>query len=526
MTILNVEDDTATRYARTRILQLAGYDVHEAATGREALRIAAAERPALIVLDVRLPDLNGLDVCQRLKGDPVTAPIPILQISAVAISDMDRLQGLGAGADTYITEPVDAEGLVAAVSALLEARGHEVYSAGERTLLHGLVEDDGKEQRSDRMFRALLEAAPDAMVIIESNGKIVLVNSQTEKLFGYARHEIVGQPVETLMAQRYRSGHTLLRKSYLEEPRARPMGVGMELFARRKDGLEFPVEISLSPVKTEEGFLVTSVIRDITERKRAEENIRALNADLEKRVAERTAELERSNEDLQQFAYVASHDLKEPLRTVTSYAQLLEQRHKNQLTPEALEFLEYIVEGVRRMNALLDDLLGYSRAIGLYQAPPATRVELDNVVRLAICNLDAAVRDSDAEIDFEPLPNVEADPAQMLQLFQNLIGNAIKYRGPQPPRIHIGSERRREELVILVKDNGIGFEQRYAERVFLPFKRLHGSDHPGSGIGLAICKKIVERHGGWIWVESRPGAGSTFYFTLPAAAADSSTTTS
>ncbi|MCC6858788.1 MAG: PAS domain S-box protein [Bryobacterales bacterium] len=526
MTILNVEDDVATRYARTRILRKAGYDVKEAATGQEALRVSAAERPALILLDVKLPDLNGLEVCRRLKDNPTTARIPVLQISAVAVSELDRLQGLGAGADTYITEPVDAEGLVAAVSALLEAKGQDAHSAGERTLLHGLRRGTGDVTRSDRMFRALLDAAPDAMVIIESNGKIVLVNSKTERLFGYARHEMIGQPVEMLMPPRFRSGHTGLRQSFLQDPRPRPMGVGLELFARRKDGSEFPVEISLSPLKTEEGVLVTSVVRDITERKEAEERIRALNAELETRVSQRTAELERSNEDLQQFAYVASHDLKEPLRTVTSYAQLLEQRYRNQLSPEAADILEYIVDGVRRMNALLDDLLGYSRTIGPYQPAPAARVELENVARLAISNLDAAIRESNAEVSFQALPVIEADSAQMLQLLQNLIGNAIKYRGPEPPRVYVSAERRGENWVISVKDNGIGIEPRYADRVFLPFKRLHGGEYPGTGIGLAICKKIVERHGGFIWVESQPGAGSTFYFTLPAAGADSSTTTS
>jgi hypothetical protein len=244
--------------------------------------------------------------------------------------------------------------------------------------------------------------------------------------------------------------------------------------------------------------------RHIDEVKRAEEEL------------ERQArELARSNRELEQFAYVASHDLQEPLRMVGSYTELLAQRYPEKRDAETDEFIGYVLEGVMRMQALIRDLLSYSR-VGS-QAQPFVATDCGEVLQRALANLRSAIDDSGAEVTIGGLPVVGADPSQMLQLFQNLVGNAVKFHGEERPLIRVGAERRGADWVFSVTDNGIGIDARYADRIFVIFQRLHGrGKYPGTGIGLAICKKIVERHAGRIWVESQPGKGATFYFTIPA----------
>lgn len=262
--------------------------------------------------------------------------------------------------------------------------------------------------------------------------------------------------------------------------------------------------------------------REMVQRRKAEEEVRKLNVDLERKIAERTAQLaerakdlERSNMELQQFAYVASHDLQEPLRTIASFTQLLAKRYADKLDDKAREFIGFAVDGSKRMQTLINDLLSFSR-VGT-QGKALEPVRCDETLDAVLRSLKRAIEESGAVITRDPLPVVLADELQLGQLLQNLLGNALKFRGDKAPRIHIGAERTGEAWKISVRDNGIGIAPEHYERIFVIFQRLHTkTQYAGTGIGLAICKKIAERHGGRLWVEPAPGGGSTFCFTVTA----------
>ena len=261
--------------------------------------------------------------------------------------------------------------------------------------------------------------------------------------------------------------------------------------------------------------MAAALEQQVGELKRAEGELKDLNEDLEKRVVDRTLELKRSNEDLEQFAYVASHDLQEPLRMIRNYLQLLQQRYKTELDPNAHDFINFALDGSKRMNQLIHDLLAYSR-VGTH-GKELVVTECDQALEDALANLTVAIEESKAEVTRDSLPPVIGDEVQLTQLFQNLIGNAVKFRGEAAPKVHVGVQRKGNEWEFTVRDNGIGIAEQDFQRIFVVFQRLHNREkYPGTGIGLSVCQKIVERHGGRIWVESKPGKGTTFHFTIPA----------
>ena len=352
-------------------------------------------------------------------------------------------------------------------------------------------------------YRGLLEAAPDAMVVVNQGGEIVLLNVQAEKQFGYRRDELIGQKVKNIIPEGFAERLIADGLRSAEDALAQQIGTGIELTARRKDGSEFPIEIMLSPLESAEGILVTAAIRDITARKKAEAHL-----------LQKVEELNRSNEELGQFAYIASHDLQEPLRMVASYTQLLSRRYKGKLDADADEFIAFAVDGASRMQRLIQDLLAYSR-VGT-KGEDLLDTSSEDALQQALINLRGAIEESGAMVTHDPLPDVLADEMQLTQLFQNLVGNAIKYQNPGIPRIHISAaENGGKKWIFSVKDNGLGIDPQYFERIFGMFQRLHKREEfAGTGIGLAICKKIVERHGGNISVESQAGQGSTFRFAL------------
>ncbi len=352
-------------------------------------------------------------------------------------------------------------------------------------------------------YRGLLEAAPDAMVVVNTDSEIVLLNVQAEKQFGYRRDELLGQKVTNIIPEGFAERLIAdgLRSS--EDALEQRIGTGIELNALRKDKTEFPIELMLSPLESAEGILITAAIRDITTRKKAESQL-----------LKNVEELNRSNEELAQFAYIASHDLQEPLRMVASYTQLLSRRYKGKLDADADEFIAFAVDGASRMQRLIQDLLAYSR-VGT-KGKDLFATASDVALQRALTNLRGAIQESGALVTYEALPTVMADDVQLVQLFQNLVGNAIKYQSAGVPKVHVSAARNDgKKWIFSVQDNGLGIDPRYFKKIFGMFQRLHKREEfAGTGIGLAICKKIVERHGGKISVDSGPGEGSTFRFAL------------
>src|ERR1700722_15575186 len=363
--------------------------------------------------------------------------------------------------------------------------------------------DLSESKESVAKYSGLLEAAPDAMVVVNQGGEIVLLNVQAEKQFGYRRDELVGQKVKNIIPEGFAERLIADGTRTAADALAQQIGTGIELRGRRKDGSEFPIEIMLSPLESSEGILVTAAIRDISVRKAAEANL-----------LEKVAELNRSNEELGQFAYIASHDLQEPLRMVASYTQLLSRRYKGKLDSDADEFIAFAVDGAGRMQRLIQDLLTFSRVGTKGKELLATSSE--EALQQALINLRGAIEQSGAQVTHDLLPSVVADETQLIQLFQNLIGNGIKYQKNGAPKVHVSAARNGgDKYTFSVQDNGLGIDSQYFEKIFGMFQRLHKREEfAGTGIGLAICKKIVERHGGKISVESKVGEGSTFHFSL------------
>ena len=397
----------------------------------------------------------------------------------------------------------------------LRLDGREIYAEvaacsvmyqGEAAAQVTLRDISLRKEAEERFYKAF-NAIPEPMTIASaSEGRYLDVNESFLRVTGYSREEVIGR--------------TSLELKFWERPedRARLVEIlekqgsvrDLEITFLTKSGEQRTGLDSAEIIERAGEKCILAIFKDITEKKILEQQRKRA----EEALALRAAELARSNAELAQFAYVASHDLQEPLRMVASYTQLLAKRYGDKLDPDARDFIGYAVDGATRMQALIAELLNYSRVGTHGKAFQPSNCE--SILERVLAVLKLAVSESGTVVSHDPLPTVMGDEMQLTQLFQNLLANALKFRGQTPPRIHVSAERKENAWQFFVRDNGIGIAPEYAERIFMIFQRLHSrSEYPGTGIGLAICKKIVERHGGRIWVQSQPGSGATFFFTIP-----------
>ena len=395
--------------------------------------------------------------------------------------------------------PVMVEGIVAS-----DSRGTEKRCRAAVIDISQRERAEAMRRESEQRLAGIVSSAMDAIISVDTAQRIVLFNAAAEQMFRCPAADAVGRSLDRFIPERFRALHAGHVRAFGEQGMtSRAMGRLGSLGALRADGEEFPMEASISQVAVGGQKLFTVIVRDITQRREIEKTLQRI-----------AAELARSNKDLDQFASVASHDLQEPLRTVSGFVQLLQKKYANQLDAEADTFIGYAVTGAKRMETLIKDLLAYAR-VGTRSQEPVP-IDTGAALQLALDNLRESVQETGVEITHGELPTVRADPSQLAQLFQNLIGNALKFHGEATPKIHVDARREGDYWQFSVRDNGIGIDAKFQNQIFEVFQRLHTQkEYAGTGIGLAICKKIVDRHGGRIWVESEPSQGATFYFTLP-----------
>ena len=365
---------------------------------------------------------------------------------------------------------------------------------------------------SEERYRTLAENSPDIIARIDRQKRYIYANPAAEEPYGWSLNEIIGKTHDELIID---SEEVKLWKRYQEDVLTTGKNKMMEFQHTSPQGKKYYFNTQIVPEFVDgEVTSVLAITRDITDILEAETRLKETLDSLEEKVKERTEELSRSNEELQQFAYVSSHDLQEPLRMITSYLQLLQRRYQGKLDDKADKYIYYAVDGASRMQVLINDLLEFSRVTTKAKEPKPIDCEL--LLNQTLSDLELYIKENKATVSHDPLPQLIADNTQLAQVFQNLVANGIKFHGEEIPIINISAKKKASEWVFSVQDNGIGIDPEYSEKIFEVFKRLHKKEeYQGTGIGLAVCKKIVERHGGRIWVESELGKGSTFYFTLP-----------
>ena len=480
-------------------------------TAVAAERLLSAETRALVkeVLD------SGFLTCQVLAS-PFESPSMTVFLPITGDHQPNRVMLVGH--DTADPLPNQRLDIYLALAGLAGTMLERLHVENELEAHHAHLEDLVKARTAElanakRQNELILNSLGEGVLGVGLAGRISFANPAAGDLTGWRPQELIDRDAHSTFHQKTcggSSGETETCAVHATLRDGQPRLVADEVFFR-KDGTVFPVEFKTTAIMEDDRIAgVVLVFRDITEQRRAQ-----AERDRAEQELRRTAEnLARSNKDLEQFAYVCSHDLQEPLRQVTGFMNLLEERYKGKLDKQADGFIRYAVDGASRMSKLIRDLLAYSRVDASDKQPGV--ISCQEALDGALANLGAAIAESGARVTHDALPSVVADSGQIVQLFQNLIGNALKFRREGvTPQIHVGARQDGDKWVLSVKDNGIGISAEQFDRVFAIFQRLHGREkYPGTGIGLAICKKIVERHGGRIWVESTVGESTTFYFAL------------
>jgi PAS domain S-box-containing protein len=520
----------STRDPETGQLYVAGRDI----TRRKAADVALSESEerfrtliesapdAILMWDGELRCLEAnRAACERLgytrdemltmKATDISAPQGVGRAAAHA----ESIARTGSGLVETVHKRRDGTFIPVEVSStVVRFGGRPVLLSIARDITARKAAEDHLAQAEAR-YRGLLEAAPDAMVVVDGRGEIVLLNLQTETQFGYSRDELVGQPVTNIIPEGFAERIIADDLRSTADALAQVIGTGIELVALRKDGTEFPIEIMLSPLESAEGILVTAAIRDITARKAVEAEIRGLNTELEQRVLARTIALVAANAELEAFSYSVSHDLRAPLRSIAAFSQILLNEYAAPLDAEGRRIMAIVLRNVKQMGTLIEDLLAFSRVsrASLDRRP----VDMARLARGVAEELGAACPGRVIAIDVGPLADVPGDAGLLRQVWANLLGNAVKFTRPvEHATVEVRSERANGEFRFTVRDNGVGFDPAYLDKLFAPFSRLHATaDFEGTGIGLAIVARIVARHGGRVWAEGAPGEGALFGFSIP-----------
>lgn len=552
-TILVVDDTPTNLEVLFDFLSNAGFKVLFAEDGESALETVNYATPDLILLDILMPGLDGFETCRRLKANQSTTAIPVIFLTALTDTS-DKVKGFELGAVDFITKPLQYEEVLARVKTHLRLQSLTRQLQNQNIQLEQQVEErrqtalvlQQQHQRSQLFadvtlkirqslhIDTILQTAVTEVKQILQADRVLIYRLLTDS-GGSAVAEAVQPGWPQVMGATYPQEMLSApsRQHYESGQIASVADVTLDGDGAVAPGLadffhQFQVRAKLVvPILTPAGLwglLIahhcsaprhwTTFETDLLQQLADQIAIALTQAQLLEQETRQRQELARSNSELQQFAYIASHDLQEPLRMVTSYLQLLERRYQGQLDADADDFIQFAVDGARRMRTLISDLLAFSRISTQGQSFELTSTA-DAVLR-ATANLKLAIDENAAVITWSDLPQVYADPTQLTQLFQNLIGNAIKFRSAVPCQITLEAIQKEDVWQFAIQDNGIGLDPEYAERIFVIFQRLNNRmDYPGTGIGLALCKKIVERHGGDIWVESAPDHGATFYFTIP-----------
>ena len=501
--ILAVDDVEAKRYAWQRILTRAGFAVSIASSGEEAL-LRVKEMPDLVILDVRLPDIGGLEVCRRIKEEPATSSIPVLHISASLIAPEDRALALAGGADGYLSEPVDPEELVATVNALLRMRRAEELA-----------------RKAAAEWQTTFDAIQDGIAVVDSRGRITRCNVGFSVMAGKTSKELLSENFRRVLVRDLNCGGEA--------------AAGFPAWSRSRESLEARcgsrwIRITVDPI-LEEGDHAGAIciLSDITQRREAEQEVhkgrqelQRLNAGLEQRVADRTQRLQSVIRELEAFTYTIAHDLRSPLRAMHRFSEILVEEYGPKLETEGQDYARRIIHGAERMDLLINDLLAYSRLSQSEIRPQ--RLQPGDLAAEAWKSLTSDASGEIPTLTVEnPLPEVIGDRVLLHQVFLNLFSNAIKFLPPGvSPRVRLSGDRQGGTVTLSVVDNGIGISRDSQSRIFQVFERLGAAkDYPGTGIGLAIVRRAMDRMDGACGVESEPGTGSRFWICLPAADASS-----